>query len=81
MCSLVDASDLVIGSALMQETDGGWFWPIYYASRMLSTITEKNYHTTEREALGLIYSVTKFWHYLLGKKFVFHVDHQKLYCT
>ena len=72
----VDASDLAIGSALMQETEG-WFRPIYYASRMLST-AEKNYHTTEREALGLIYSVTKFRHYLLGNKFVFHVDHQAL---
>jgi hypothetical protein len=30
---------------------------------------------TEREA---IYSATKFHHYLLGKKFMFHVDHSTL---
>ena len=26
----------------------------------------------------MICSVTKFWHYLLGSKFVFHVDHSTL---
>ena len=39
---------------------------------------EKNYSTTEREALGIIYSVKKFRHYLLGKKFTFHVHHSAL---
>ena len=29
----------------------------------------------EREALGMIYSTTKFRHYLLGNRFMFHVDH------
>ena len=33
---------------------------------------------TEREALGMIYSINKFHHYLLGKKFTFHVDHAAL---
>jgi hypothetical protein len=39
---------------------------------------ERNYSTTEREALGMIYSVTKFRHYLLDKRFTFHVDHTAL---
>ena len=26
----------------------------------------------------MIYSVNKFWHYLLGQKFTFHVDHSAL---
>ena len=42
----VDASDVAIGSALMQCTPLTWYWPMYYASRRLST-TEKNYSTTE----------------------------------
>lgn len=50
---------------------------MYDASRMLSNV-EKNYSTIEREALGMIYYVNKFCHYLLGNKFVFHVDHQAL---
>ena len=31
-----------------------------------------------REALGMVYSINKFRHYLLGKKFTFHVDHSAL---
>ena len=35
---------------------------------------EKNYSTAEREALSMAYNITKFWHYLMGRKFTFHVD-------
>ena len=50
---------------------------MYYASHGLSA-TEKNYSTTEREALGMVYNITKFRHYLLGRRFTFHVDHSAL---
>ena len=73
----VDASYVAIGSALMQLSKPSWYRPVYYASRKLST-AERNYSTTEREALGMIYSINKFQHYLLGKKFTFHVDHSTL---
>ena len=73
----VDTSDIAIGSALMQLTEPKWYRPVYYASRKLSQ-AERNYSTTEREALGMIYNVTKFRHYLLGRKFSFHVDHSAL---
>jgi hypothetical protein len=62
----VDASDIAIGSVLMQKYEKNWFRPVYYTNRRLSK-AQKNYSTTEREALGMIYSVTKFRHYLLGK--------------
>ena len=55
----VDASDIAIGSALMQLTEPAWYRPVYYASRKLST-AERNYSTTEREALGMIYNIRKF---------------------
>ena len=61
----------------MQEKTIGYLQSIYYASKSM-TKTEKNYNTTEREALGIIYAVAKFRHYLLGNKFVLHVDHQAL---
>ena len=61
----------------MQCTLPNWYRPVYYASRRLST-AEKNYSTTEGEALGMIYSINKFWRYLLGRKFTFHVDHSAL---
>ncbi|OAE35251.1 hypothetical protein AXG93_1162s1270 [Marchantia polymorpha subsp. ruderalis] len=46
-------------------------------TRQLSA-TEKNYTTTEREALGMVFAMKKFRHYLLGYEFVFHVDHYAL---
>jgi hypothetical protein len=73
----VHASDIAIGSVLMQKYEKNWFRLVYYASRRLSK-AERNYSTTEREALGMIYSVRKFRHYLLGKRFTFHVDHSAL---
>ena len=54
-----------------------WYRPVYYASRKLSKI-ECNYSTMEQEALGMIYNVNKFWHYVLWQKFTFHVDHTAL---
>ena len=73
----VDTSDIAIGSTLMQWSEPNWYRPVYYASGKLSTV-ERNYSTTEREALDMIYSVNKFRHYLMGRKFIFHVDHSAL---
>ena len=39
---------------------------------------EKNYSVTEREGLGMVYSVQKYRHYLLGYKFTFHIDYDAL---
>ena len=73
----VDASNIAIGSALMQHIAPNWYRPVYYSSRKLSA-TERNYSTTEREALGMIYSINKFRHYMLRKKFTLHVNHAAL---
>ena len=73
----VDVSDIAIGSILMQLIEPKWYRLVYYASRKLSK-AERNYSTTEREALGMVYNVTKYRHYLLGRKFAFHVDHSAL---
>ena len=61
----------------MQLYEENWYRLIYYASIQLAK-AEKNYSTTEREALGMIYNLNKFRHYLLGKKFTFHVEHSAL---
>jgi type IV secretory pathway VirB4 component len=45
-----------------------------YASKLLNS-AKKNYTTIEREALTMVYALHKFKNYLLGKKFVFYVDH------
>ena len=71
------ALDVAIGSALMQLSEPSWYRLVYYISRKLSVV-ERNYSTTERETLGMIYSINKFRQYLLGKKFTFHVVHSAL---
>ena len=75
----VDASNVAIGVVLSQKDDKNFDHSIYYASRQL-VAAERNYSTTEREALGMIYSVQKFRHYLLGYPFVFHIDHCRTPC-
>lgn len=73
----VDASDIAVGAVLMQEKVRKWFRPLFYASRLM-TAAERNYSVTEREALGMVYALNKFRHYLLGNRVIFHVDHQAL---
>ena len=62
---------------LAQPHEGNMDLPVSYASRQLNT-AKKNYTTTEREGLSMIYVVKKFWHYLLANPFIFFVDHQAL---
>ena len=59
---------------LAQNPTGKTDQPIAYASRLLSK-AEKNYTTTEKETLAMVYAVNKFYHYLLGNRFIFYVDH------
>ena len=73
----VDASNFAIGSVLSQKNDEGHDRPIYFSSRQLSG-AEKNYSVTECKGLGMVYSVQKYRHYLLGYKFTFHIDHVAL---
>ena len=72
-----DAFNIPIGAVLAQNIHGDRDSPIHYANRFLNS-AEKNYSTTEREALAMIYSVGKFRHYLLANHFFFYVDHQAL---
>ena len=57
-----DASDIAVGAMLAQNPTGKIDQPIVYASRLLSR-AEKNYTTTEREALAMVYAINKFRHY------------------
>ena len=71
------ASDIAVGAMPAQNPTGKTNQLIAYASRLLSK-AEKNYTTTEKEALAMVYAVNKFCHYLLDNKFVFYVDHLAL---
>ena len=73
----IDASSYAIGCILAQPYEGNMDLPVSYASRQPNT-AKKNYTTTKREGLTMIYAVRKFQHYLLANPFVFYVDHQAL---
>ena len=67
-----DASGYALGAALLQS---GKF--IAGASRLM-TQRECNYHTTEREALAIVFALDKFRPYLLGAEFKLLSDHRCL---
>ncbi len=69
-----DASNFALGVMLGQNPDNTIDKPIYYASRLMNN-AKKNYTTTKKEALAMIYVVKKFRHYLLRNDFIFFVDH------
>lgn len=73
----IDASAYALGNILSQLDSGQRDHPIYYASIQLSG-AERNYTTTEREALSIVLLLQKFRHYLLGYAFVFYTDHYAL---
>lgn len=51
--------------------------PLEYASRLL-TPAERNYHTTEREALAVVWALDKFRGYVEGASVSVATDHQPL---
>ncbi|CAB3997885.1 Retrovirus-related Pol poly from transposon, partial [Paramuricea clavata] len=71
-----DASSTGIGFALCQTQDGK-SRAIAYGGCDLNT-AERNYSTTEREALAIVEGIKKFRNYLHDRKFVIHTDHHAL---
>ena len=63
-----------VGAALSQEDDTGVLRPVAFAGRCLRK-HEKNYNTTERELLGVVYAVQHFRHYLENRHFKLYTDH------
>ena len=71
-----DASDIAIGAVLSQNINGENH-AIGYFSQKLSNC-ERNYSTTEKEALAIVKSVKHFNAYLFGHKFTVRTDHAPL---
>ena len=73
----MDASLIALGCVLNQKDERNTDHPIYFASRQL-IVAKKNYTTTKPKALGMIFVVQKFCHYLLDYSFTFYMDHDAL---
>ncbi|XP_037866490.1 uncharacterized protein LOC119628437 [Bombyx mori] len=72
-----DASDYALGVCLLQGESSNDERPIEYASRLL-TSAERNYSTTEREALAVVWAVERFRGYIDGHQVHVRSDHQPL---
>ena len=73
---MCDASDMAIGAVLGQR-EGGKPYVVYYASKTLNE-AQRNYTTTEKELLALVYALDKFQVYLVGSDIIVFTNHSAL---
>ena len=71
-----DASGVGLGAVLSQVVDGVER-PICFASRALQP-AERIWHTQEKEALGILWALQQFRHFVLGADFTVRTDHRSL---
>ncbi|RVW73732.1 Transposon Ty3-I Gag-Pol polyprotein [Vitis vinifera] len=78
LCELLakDANDFAIGAVLGQREDGKPY-VIYYASKTLNE-AQRNYTTTEKELLVVVFALDKFRAYLVGSFIIVFTDHSAL---
>src|SRR3954463_9650451 len=68
-----DASDFAVGAILGQRVDKK-LNVIHYASKTLDS-AQKNYATTEKEFLVVVFACDKFRQYIVDSKVIIHTDH------
>ena len=73
----IDASQVGLGEALLQEDSQWRTRTVAYASKSL-TPCETRYANIEREMLSVPWGCLKFHHYIYGRKFVCQTEHKPL---
>ena len=73
---MCDASDLAIRAVLGQR-EGGKPYVVYYARKTLNE-AQRNYTTTEKELLAVVYVLDKFCAYLVRYDIIIFTDHSAL---
>lgn len=72
-----DASDTGLGAVLSNRDKEGVVKPIAFASKKLNEVEQK-YATIDKEALAIIFGITKFYNYLYGRFFELETDNSAL---
>ena len=72
-----DASDYAIGGVLYQRNNKGEHKVIAHVSRSLKG-GGRNYFTSEKKILAIVYCLSKFRYYLVGQHFEIMSDNQAL---
>ena len=70
---MCDASDYAVGAVLGQRVDKK-LNVIHYASKTLDN-AQRNYATTEKELLAVVFACDKFRPYIVDYKVTIHTDH------
>ena len=73
---MCNASDLAIGAVLGQRGEGKPY-VVYYASKTMNE-AQRNYTTTEKELLAVVYALDKFRAYLVGSDIIIFTYHSAL---
>ena len=73
---MCDASDLAVGAVLGQRVEGKSY--VVYDARKMLNEAQRNYTTTEKEFLVVVYVLDKFRSYLIGSDIVIFTDHSAL---
>ena len=73
---MCDASDYAVGAVLGQKKEKVPY-VIYYASKTLNE-AQRNYTTTEKELLAVVFALEKFRSYILGSPIIVYTDHSAL---
>jgi hypothetical protein len=70
---MCDASDYAVGAVLGKRVDKK-LNVIHYASKTLDS-AQRNYATTEKEFLAVVFACDKFSSYIVDSKVIVHTDH------